>query len=184
MTSLQAVSGAGRSPGVVALDIADNVVPFIAKEEEKVEAETRKILGSLVGESIEPATIAVSCTCTRVAVLEGHTEAVTASLRSPASVEQIKEAMRSFGEELRRSPTHPSAPEQWITIHDDPYRPQPRRDRDNDRGMTTTVGRIREDRVLGPQGVRFVLVSHNTKMGAAMGAVLVAEDLRKRGHLG
>jgi aspartate-semialdehyde dehydrogenase len=184
MTSLQAVSGAGRSPGVVALDIADNVVPFIAKEEEKVEAETKKILGALAGESIEPATIAVSCTCTRVAVLEGHTEAVTASLRAPATVDQVKEAMRSFGEELVRSSTHPTAPERWITIHDDPYRPQPRRDRDNDRGMTTTVGRIREDRVLGPHGVRFVLVSHNTKMGAAMGAVLVAEDLRKRGHLG
>jgi aspartate-semialdehyde dehydrogenase len=186
MTSLQATSGAGRSPGVIALDIVDNVVPFIPKEEDKVETETKKILGILPGgaEAVEPAPFAVSATCTRVAVLEGHTEAVTCAFRSaPAGgLAEVREALQSFGGEVSRK-THPSAPDHWITLHDDPYRPQPRRDREADRGMTTSVGRLREDKVLGPHGVRFVLVSHNTKMGAAMGAVLVAEDLRQRGFL-
>lgn len=182
MTSMQAVSGAGRSPGVIALDIVDNIIPYIPKEEEKVERETQKILGALAGDGITSAPFPVSCTCTRVPVLESHFEAVTVALGEEASVDEVKAAMRGFGREVSPS-THPSAPEQWIRVEEDPFRPQPRRDRDNDRGMATTVGRIREDRVLGPHGVKFCLVSHNTKMGAAMGAVLVAEDLRARGLL-
>lgn len=180
MTSMQALSGAGRSPGVIALDVTDNVIPFIPKEEEKVEREVQKILGQLRGDGIQPAPIAVSATCTRVAVLDGHFESVTVALSRPASLAEVRGVMERFGSELNPR-THPSAPERWITVHDDPYRPQPRRDRDADRGMTTSVGRLREDRVLGAHGVKFVLLSHNTKMGAAMGAVLVAEDLLKRG---
>lgn len=180
MTSMQAVSGAGRSPGVIALDIVDNVIPYIAKEEEKVEREVKKILGALVGEEIVPDAVQVSATCTRVAVLDGHFETATVALKHKASLAEVRAAMERFGADINPS-THPSAPRQWITVHDDPYRPQPRRDRDADRGMTTSVGRLREDKVLGEHAVKFVLVSHNTKMGAAMGAVLVAEDLLRRG---
>lgn len=180
MTSLQATSGAGRSPGVIALDIVDNVIPFIKGEEAKVEREAQKILGTLAGEAIAPATFRVSATCTRVPVLEGHTEAVTVALKKPATVGEVTAAMRAFGRDINPE-THPSAPRHWITVHDDPFRPQPRRDRDAEDGMTTTVGRVRPDDVLGPNGVKFVLVSHNTKMGAAKGAILVAEDLRRLG---
>jgi aspartate-semialdehyde dehydrogenase len=179
MTSLQATSGAGRSPGVVALDIVDNIIPFISKEEEKVEIEAKKILGFVRGDAIEPAPFRVSATCTRVPVLEGHTEAVTVALAKKASVDDVKAAMRAFGKDMNPA-THPSAPNDWITVLEDPYRPQPRRDRDADGGMTTSVGRLREESVIG-QGVKYVLVSHNTKMGAAKGAILVAEDLRRRG---
>jgi aspartate-semialdehyde dehydrogenase len=180
MTSMQATSGAGRSPGVVALDIVDNIIPFINKEEEKVEKEAKKILGTLSGDAIEPASFKVSATCTRVAVIDGHSEAVNVGLKKAATVAEVKAAMRAFGKDMSPS-THPSAPKNWITVHDDPYRPQPRRDRDADGGMTTSVGRIREDDILGPHGVKFFLVSHNTKAGAAKGAILVAEDLKHRG---
>jgi len=180
VTSLQATSGAGRSPGVISQDIVDNVVPYISKEEAKVAKETRKILGTLQGELINPADIRVSATCTRVAVLDGHTEAVTCSLKKPASIAEVKAALRAFGKDINPH-THPSAPQDWIWVHDDPFRPQPRLDRDAQGGMCTSVGRVREDDVLGDNGVKFVLVSHNTKMGAAKGAILVAEDLKSRG---
>jgi len=182
VTSMQAVSGAGRSPGVIALDVTDNVIPFIPSEEEKVERETRKLLGRRAGAAVEPASIEVSATCTRVAVLEGHTESVTVALGRDASIDDVKHAWSTFGRDINPQ-THPTAPTNWITVFDDPFRPQVRLDRDLDRGMTTSVGRVRSDTVLGAGGVKFVLVSHNTKMGAAEGAVLVAEDLRLRGFL-
>ena len=183
MTSMQAVSGAGRSPGVLALDITDNVIPFISKEEEKVEKETKKILGKATPDGkITAFDVKVSCTCTRVPVTEGHTETVFASLDKAASVEDVKAAMRSFGGHMRELAL-PSSPASWITVHEDPYRPQPRRDRDADDGMTTSVGRIREDTVL-PNGMKWVLVSHNTKMGAAKGAILAAELMKVKGRLG
>ena len=100
MTSMQSVSGAGRSPGVLALDIIDNVVPYIAKEEEKVEKETKKILGSFSGDGIADAKIAVSCTCTRVNVIEGHTESVFVGLKKKAGVDEVKAAMREFGSDF------------------------------------------------------------------------------------
>lgn len=186
MTSMQAVSGAGRSPGVRALDITDNVVPYIPKEEEKVETETKKILGSIVGSgadaSIKGHDVKVSCTCTRVGVLEGHTEAVFVSLAKPAGADDVKRVMREWGAHMRELAL-PSAPEHWITLHDDPFRPQPRRDRDEEGGMTTSVGRVRADGVL-ENGMKWVLVSHNTKMGAAKGALLAAEYLKVKGELG
>ena len=181
MTSMQSVSGAGRSPGVLALDVIDNVVPYIAKEEEKVEKETKKILGSFSGEGIADAKIAVSCTCTRVNVLEGHTESVFVGLKKKAGVDEVKAAMRAFGEEFVALGL-PSTPLHLITVSDDPYRPQPRLDRDNEEGMTTTVGRVREEPVLG--GVKYMLVSHNTRMGAAKGAMLIAEYLVHAGYIG
>jgi aspartate-semialdehyde dehydrogenase len=177
MTSLQAVSGAGRSPGVIALDVTDNVIPHIAKEEGKVEVETKKILGG----AQTPHAVKVSCTCTRVAVLEGHTEAVYVSLRKKASTQEVAQAMREWrGHDAARS--LPTAPKHWLSVSDDPFRPQPRLDRDAEGGMTTTVGRLRDDGVLD-NGVKYVLVSHNTKMGAAKGAVLVAELLKQQGFV-
>ena len=182
MTSMQGVSGAGRSPGVMALDILDNVIPYIPGEEEKVARETGKVLGRLDGEhGIVPAPFPVSATCTRVGVSEGHTEAVTVSLAAPAAPADVAAAFRDFGREWARLEL-PSAPRRLITVHDDPFRPQPRLDRDADGGMTTSVGRIREAAAL-EHGVKYVLVSHNTRMGAARGAVLTAEHLALSGYV-
>jgi aspartate-semialdehyde dehydrogenase len=182
MTSLQACSGAGRSPGVIGLDIIDNVIPFIAKEEEKVEKETRKILGRLASDAITPLDVTVSCTCTRVPVLEGHTEAVFVSLGKPATPAAAAAAMVEFGADFVAR-DFPSAPRRLIVVRDDPYRPQPRLDRDEENGMATVVGRLRVDAAL-QNGLKYVLVSHNTKMGAARGAVLTAEFLLDAGYIG
>ncbi|MCY0995978.1 aspartate-semialdehyde dehydrogenase [Myxococcus sp. MISCRS1] len=184
MTSLQAMSGAGRSPGVIGMDILDNVIPYIPKEEHKVEVETKKILGALGqdGSALTPHDLRVSCTCTRVAVMEGHTESVFVSLGTKATVAEVTQAMREWrGAEVARD--LPSSPPRWIEVLDDPFRPQPRLDRETHGGMATTVGRVREDGVL-ENGFKYVLVSHNTKMGAARGSILVAEQLRAQGLLG
>ena len=172
MTSMQGISGAGLSPGVAALEILDNIIPYIPGEEEKVARETGKILG---------ASFPVSATCTRAAVTEGHTESVSVSLGVHATPAHVAAAFRELGAELARLEL-PSAPRRFITVHDDPFRPQPRLDRDADGGMTTSVGRIREDAAL-EHGVKYVLVSHNTKMGAAKGAVLTAEYLVTTGYI-
>lgn len=127
MTSMQGVSVAGLSPGVAALEILDNIIPFIPGEEEKVARETGKILD---------ATFPVIATCTREAVTEGHTEAVTVSLGRAATPDDVAAAFRRFGVEFTALGL-PSAPQRMITVHDDPYRPQPRLDRDADGGMTT-----------------------------------------------
>jgi aspartate-semialdehyde dehydrogenase len=181
MTSMQGVSGAGLSPGVAALEILDNIVPFIPGEEEKVVRETGKILGAVADGRITPAAIPVSATCTRASVTEGHTEAVTVSLGTAATPAEVMEAFREFGREWTARGL-PSAPRRWITVHDDPYRPQPRLDRDADGGMTTSVGRVRPAPAL-PLGMSYVLVSHNTRMGAAKGAVLTAEYLVTAGYI-
>jgi aspartate-semialdehyde dehydrogenase len=179
VTSMQGISGAGRSPGVVALDILDNVVPFIPGEEEKVARETKKILGVFGEGAIAPARCVVSATCTRAAVLEGHTEAVSVSLSGACTPAEAAAAMREWDGGVAGLP---SAPTRLITVLDDPFRPQPRLDRDADGGMTTSVGRLRPDE-LWPHGLRFVLVSHNTKMGAAKGALFLAEALDRDGYL-
>ena len=181
MTSMQALSGAGRSPGVLGLDILDNVIPFISGEEEKVQKETLKILGGLKNGGIAPADIAVSCTCTRVNVREGHTESVFLSTTKPCDAPAAAKAMSEYDGGLHELGL-PSAPEHLIVVRDDPFRPQPRLDRDTEGGMATVVGRLRRDNVL-PNGLKYVLLSHNTKMGAAKGAVLVAELLSKIGCL-
>lgn len=181
MVSLQAVSGAGRSPGVIALDSIDNVIPFIPKEEGKVELETRKILGTLEGERIIPADIGVSATCTRIGVTEGHTEVVHVELAKEADESEVINAFRQHGAELREA-GYPSCPEALIHVHDDPFRPQVRLDRDFGDGMTTTVGRVRRDPNVA-NGWKYMLVSHNTKMGAAKGCVLVAEQLCEAGYI-
>lgn len=181
MTSLQSCSGAGRGSGVLALDIVDNVIPYIPKEEEKVQSETQKILGNLHDGRIEPASFPVSATCFRVPVTDAHTEAVYVSLQRHTTTEELKACWKDFG---RRFVTHkhPSGPSKLVQVTDDPFRPQPRFDRDTEDGMVTTVGRVRCDSAL-TNGFKYVLVSHNTKMGAAKGAVLVAECLAHAGYL-
>jgi aspartate-semialdehyde dehydrogenase len=178
MTSMQALSGAGRSPGVIALDIMDNIIPYIPKEEEKVQLETKKVLGNLDSESISSATIKVSCTCTRVPVLDGHTETVFVETKKPAEPQQIKDEMIRFSKSVAIKKL-PTAPKDYIIVHDDPTRPQPRIDREVNDGMTTLVGRLRKDTVFD-NGVKYVLLSHNEKMGSAKGAVLLAELLNDK----
>jgi aspartate-semialdehyde dehydrogenase len=178
MTSMQALSGAGRSPGVIALDIMDNVIPYIPKEEEKVQVETRKILGNLDSESIISAPIKVSCTCTRVPVLDGHTETVFVGTKKPVEPEQVKDAMIRFSRGITVKKL-PSSPKDYIIVHDDPTRPQPRVDREINDGMTTVVGRLRKDTVF-ENGIKYVLLSHNERMGSARGAVLLAELLHHK----
>lgn len=181
MTSMQALSGAGRSPGVVALDIMDNVIPYIPKEEEKVQVETKKILGSMNNGSIAPAPLKVSCTCTRVPVLDGHTESVFVETKQPAEPEEVKKEMLKFSENVSIK-SLPTAPKDYIIVHDDPTRPQPRIDREINDGMTTVVGRLRKDTAFD-NGIKYVLLSHNEKMGSAKGAVLLAEMLKGLGTL-
>ncbi|TMA65612.1 MAG: aspartate-semialdehyde dehydrogenase [Deltaproteobacteria bacterium] len=181
MTSMQGLSGAGRSPGVIALDILDNLIPYIPKEEEKVATETAKILGRLGEGGIEPHPAPVGATCTRAAVLEGHTIAVTVATTRPCSPSAAAEAMRAFRPDYAGLDL-PSAPAHAIIVHDDPFRPQPRLDRDAEGGMATSVGRLRAEPAV-ERGLKYVALSHNTRMGAAKGAVLAAEYLCKTGVL-
>lgn len=171
-TTMQALSGAGY-PGVASLDIADNVLPFIESEEEKIEAETLKILGRMKGERVEDALMRVSAQCHRVNVTDGHMAAVRVKLERPARPEEIRDALsgwRSLPQELRLH----SAPAEPIIVRDEQDRPQPRLDRDAGRGMSVTIGRIRPDNVMD---YRFVALSHNTIRGAAGAAILNAELL-------
>jgi aspartate-semialdehyde dehydrogenase len=181
MVSMQAVSGAGRSPGVIGLDIIDNIIPYIPKEEDKVQVETHKILGTLSGNTVVPASFPLSCTCTRVPVLEGHTEVVHIELGREADAAAITEAWRGFGKDFVAR-GYRTAPPALIHVHDDPFRPQVRIDREMNQGMTTVIGRLRRD-VTVVNGWKYLLMSHNTKMGAAKGCVLLAEQLRELGYI-
>ena len=168
VTTLQAISGAGY-PGVASFDIVDNVVPYIAGEEPKVETEAQKILGELNGGSIHKADFALSAQCFRVNVLDGHTASVRVNLKNKATLEEVLDAMNS----IPVLDLH-SSPKRFIEITDEPTRPQPRIDRDNGAGMTITVGRVFPDNVFD---YRFVALSHNTVRGAAGAAILNAELL-------
>jgi len=180
VTTMQGISGAGRD--LAALDIVENIIPYIPREEERVMIETRKILGHCSAGGVAELPIKVSATCTRASVLSGHTEAVAVGLKRAATVEETIAAFEDFGREFTAIGL-PNAPRRMITVHRNPMRPQPRLDRDADRGMTTSVGRVREEEVL-PNGVKYVLVSHNAAMGAGRGAVLLAEYLKHAGYLG
>jgi aspartate-semialdehyde dehydrogenase len=180
VTTMQGISGAGRD--LPALDIVENIIPYIPREEERVMIETRKILGRVAEGGIAELPIKVSATCTRASVLAGHTESVTVGLKRAASVEDVISAFESYGGEFT-SIGLPNSPTHMITVHRDPMRPQPRLDRDAERGMTTSVGRVRADEVL-PNGVKYLLVSHNAAMGAGRGAVLLAEYLKHIGYVG
>jgi aspartate-semialdehyde dehydrogenase len=178
VTTLQALSGAGY-PGMASLDITDNVVPFIAQEEEKIEQETRKILGRLGDGRVQPAAFALSAQCHRVNVTDGHLAAVRVKLSRPAQPAELRAAFAEFTA-LPQQLRLPTAPARPILVRDEPDRPQPRLDRDAGRGMSVTVGRIAPDAVLGH---RFVALSHNTIRGAAGAAILNAELLLAKGYL-
>ena len=178
VTTLQAVSGAGY-PGVASLDIVGNVIPFIGGEEDKIETETKKILGCKKAESIEPHEVMISAHTTRVPVINGHTETISVSLEGPPPAEEILAAFVNFS----GRPQHqqlPSAPPRPIVYLKEANRPQPRLDVDRDRGMTVSIGRLRRCSVLD---YKFVALGHNTVRGAAGAAVLNAELMHADGLL-
>lgn len=175
VTTLQALSGAGY-PGIASLDAVGNVIPFIAGEEEKIETETRKILGKLSEDSFRPSAISISAQATRVPVLNGHIEAVSVGFAEPVAREQIVEAFENFSG-VPQALRLPSAPKRPIVYSDAPDRPQPRLDVERFSGMAVQVGRLRECPVLGH---KFVLLGHNTIRGAAGAAILNAELMHAR----
>ena len=178
MTSMQAISGAGRSPGVSAMDVIDNIIPYIPNEENKVRIETKKILGKLKDGKIEPADIRVSCTCTRVPVIDGHTESVFVETEKEVDPKNAKETYEQYNKEISVVDL-PSAPKDYYVVHEDPTRPQPRIERHVGDGMTTTIGRLEKEELFD-HGLKYMLFSHNKKMGSAKGAVLLAEMLYKK----
>jgi aspartate-semialdehyde dehydrogenase len=178
VTTMQAVSGAGY-PGVASLDILGNVIPYIAKEEEKMEEETKKLLGQLNSNHIQDAGFSMTAHCNRVAVEDGHTESVSVKLKEKADIEAVLAAIRDF-----KSKPHelgcPLAPERPLIYDAAPDRPQPRFDIDRGNGMTVSVGRLRPCGVLD---YKFTVLSHNTIRGAAGAALLNAELLKVQGYL-
>jgi aspartate-semialdehyde dehydrogenase len=175
--SMQAVSGAGY-PGVASMDILDNVVPYIANEEEKMEEELLKLLGTLDGHTVTPLPARMSASCNRVPVVDGHTVSVSIKLAKPATREEILAAWADFrplaGQDL---PFAPDQPVQWAP---QPDRPQPRLDRNRGNGMAVTVGRLRP---CGLLDWKFTVLSHNTIRGAAGATILNAELLASLGKL-
>jgi aspartate-semialdehyde dehydrogenase len=169
VSSMQAISGAGY-PGVASIDILENVIPFIRNEEEKVERETIKILGS----ATSPASITVSASCQRVPTIHGHLETVFAKTRSPVTVEDATAAMSEFTSVPQKLKL-PMAPERPIVIREEEDRPQTRLDVDEGRGMAVSVGRIRKDPAL--KGVKYITLGHNLVRGGAGCAILNAELL-------
>lgn len=178
VVSQQAISGAGY-PGVASLDILGNVVPFIGGEEDKVLTETRTLLGDIDGETVREAELAVAATCTRVPVIDGHSEAVSVRLRGDVSPDEARAAFEEWTP-LPEQLGLPSAPPVALRVHDERDRPQVRRDVARDGGMSVHVGRIRRDAVLG---LSFFLVGHNTERGAAGGSLLNAELALMQGVL-
>ncbi|HEY6291178.1 MAG TPA: aspartate-semialdehyde dehydrogenase [Terriglobia bacterium] len=178
MTSMQAVSGAGY-PGVPTLDILGNVIPYIGGEEEKVEAETQKLLGSLTDGQVQPGDFAVSAHCNRVMVEDGHTETVSVALRSKASREELLAAWQDFraAPEVRDLP---SAPRRPIVLREEADRPQPKFDVNTEGGMAAVIGRVRPCPVLD---FKYVVLSHNTIRGAAGAAILNGELMKAEGYL-
>ena len=181
VTTLQATSGAGY-PGVPSFDMIDNIVPYIGGEEEKTEKECLKILGKVAGDKIENAAgPLVAAHCNRVPVIDGHTACVSLEFDLPEDKKPSLEEIEKVWTLFRGVPQEldlPSAPVQPIHVRHENNRPQPRRDRETDKGMAVTIGRLRECPVFD---VRFVALSHNTKRGAAMGGILNAELLKAKG---
>ncbi|MEK6335893.1 MAG: aspartate-semialdehyde dehydrogenase [Acidobacteriota bacterium] len=178
VTTMQALSGAGY-PGVPALDATDNVIPFIGGEEEKIEAETLKLLGRFGDGAISNPEMLVSAQCNRVNVTDGHLAAIRVKLSRAASLDQVRKALESFTSVPQDLQLH-SAPARPIIVRNEVDRPQPRLDRDAGNGMSVTVGRIASDNVLD---YRFMALGHNTIRGAAGAAILNAELLVARGIL-
>jgi aspartate-semialdehyde dehydrogenase len=176
VTTFQSISGAGK-PGPSAGDLMDNVIPYIAGEEEKIAAEPRKILGRLMDDRILDADFRVSATATRVPVAHGHLASVSVTLARAAGPDQVAEAMRAFRSAVAGDGL-PTAPDVPMEVMDEPDRPQPRLDRDRGAGMTVTVGRIRRCEV---GHVKFLSLAHNLYRGAASAALVNAELCHARG---
>jgi aspartate-semialdehyde dehydrogenase len=170
VTTMQALSGAGY-PGVSSLDILDNVIPYIPKEEEKLENEILKLFGTLKNNEIKKADITVSASCNRVHVKDGHMENIIVDLEQKPEIREIKEAMRSFEGEPQRLKL-PSAPAHPVIVREEKNRPQPRYDRNAGKGMSAVVGRLREDKILT---AKYMCLGHNTIRGAAGSTLLQAE---------
>jgi aspartate-semialdehyde dehydrogenase len=176
VTTLQAVSGAGH-PGVASIDLMGNVIPAIAGEEEKIESETRKILGVAREDGVEWRDVTISATTTRVPVLHGHTESISIAFDAPpATADELAEALSAFTGPVPL----PSAPARPILCLAEVDRPQPRLDVDRDGGMTVSVGRIRRCGVLD---YKLVALGHNLIRGAAGAAILNAELMMAQGYL-
>lgn len=176
VSTMQALSGAGY-PGVASLDIIDNVVPFISKEEEKLECEPLKILGTFDGNRVCNANFVLSASCNRVNVKDGHLESVFVKFDENPTVDEIEEAFRKFKGEPQKLKL-PSAPENPIVVRKEPNRPQPRIDRNEGKGMSVVVGRIRKDPIMT---IKYMCVGHNTIRGAAGGGILSAELMVAKG---
>lgn len=183
VTTMQAVSGAGFSPGISSMDILDNLIPYISGEEDKLEWEPRKILANIASDGVSFDIIPeedfkISAACNRVAVIDGHTECLSIKFKQspPPSVEEVKAALREFRSPVQDLGCH-SAPKNIIHVFEQPNRPQPRLDRDRDAGYACSVGRVREDPVLD---IKFVVLSHNTILGAAGSGILIAEVLKAK----
>ena len=170
VTTMQALSGAGY-PGISSLDMIDNVVPFISGEEEKMEAESLKILGSFNGKTVENADFKISSSCNRVHVKDGHLESVFIKLQQEPSLKEIEAAFANFKGEPQKLKL-PSAPENPIIVRHEKNRPQPRFDRDAGCGMSVVVGRIRKDPIMT---FKYMCLGHNTVRGAAGAGILSAE---------
>jgi aspartate-semialdehyde dehydrogenase len=178
VTTMQALSGAGY-PGHSAIDMLGNVIPFIGGEEEKMETEPLKIMGSLEGDGIRFADCRISAHTNRVFVEDGHMECVSVELERKAKPGEVAQVLAQFSS-LPQELNLPSAPERPVIVTDERDRPQPRFDRDAGNGMSAVVGRIRECPVFD---IRFVVLSHNTIRGAAGAAILNAELMKAQGML-
>ncbi len=177
VTTLQAISGAGY-PGLPSYDILDNAIPYISGEEEKLESETRKMLGSWEeGRGFQDAPIVVSAHCNRVATREGHLECASIELERNVAPEEIIAAWEHYIPEPQQLQL-PTAPSHALLYRNEPDRPQTLRDRDAGHGMTVTLGRLRRDPILS---YKFVALGHNTIRGAAGGSILNAEVCVSKG---
>jgi aspartate-semialdehyde dehydrogenase len=181
---LQAISGAGY-PGLSGLDVLDNLIPHINGEEEKLEIEYKKIMGSLSKDAakakangIDYASFPLSAMVHRVHVRDGHTISVSLRLKKHATPEQVAAVLRGYKPSDSAVSALPSAPEQWIVVREEVDRPQPRLDRDTGKGFTTVVGKIRPDPI---NTVKMCILSHNTVMGAAGSSILNAELAVQKG---
>jgi aspartate-semialdehyde dehydrogenase len=170
VATMQAISGAGFQ-GVAAMAIYDNVIPYIGGEEQKMETESLKIMGTLDGSEIKNAPFTVSASCHRVPVIDGHSMAVWIDIK-----EDVKKVIKTFRDYTPPISGLPTQPEKSVLLLDDPDRPQPRLDRLRGNGMTVSVGRVRE-------GLRYVTMGHNTIRGAAGASVLNAELIYSRKYL-
>lgn len=177
VSTMQAISGAGYN-GVPSMAIVDNLVPYIGGEEEKMESESLYLLGDLDGSDVKPANFSLSASCHRVAVVDGHTEAVFIELDEEADIDKIKNKMANF-KGLPQELDLYSAPENPVIVKEEIDRPQPRLDRNTSGGMAATVGRVRKDNAFD-NNFKYVLVGHNTIRGAAGASILNAELINKQ----